>query len=433
MTSERSTRETATPAAVRAASGVVLLLALAAAPAAAQNLLTNGAFTTDISGWGLPGPGVDVLYRGADGSTLPDGSGPGCLEIRSFIHRGGSTGTWQNVAVEAGRSYRLAASYYCPASPDNLADDVVLAVFWRSAAGGDVDWATTSARPPEVDTWSRLTLDLLAPAGAVTASVNLMVGTPNLTGETRPGVAYFDDAHFGPLDGAAVVDVMYLPAAAAAPGIAGTYWSTALWASSLADSPVTLRAAMLPQDTDNTTAFDVAQPVGTIPPRGHLEVADVVGALGGSGTGGLLVIAEADAGETPLVRVASRTSTPNEHGAGSYGQGIAAVRGSASGTQVAPGAVVDDGFRTNAGALNLSATTLRLEVAVVDASGAEVVSRTWTLPPYAHHQASLSSTGVVHLEGGSVVFRCLSNPVPFTSYISVVDEGTGDPTFVAAE
>jgi hypothetical protein len=190
---------------------------------------------------------------------------------------------------------------------------------------------------------------------------------------------------------------------------------------------------MLRQDTDNSTASGAAQPVGTIPPRGHLRVTDVLAALGESGTGGLLVIAEADTGELPLVRVASRTSTPNEHGAGSYGQGITAVRGSSSGTQVAPGAFVTEELRTNAGALNLSATTLRVELAVVDASGAELVTRTWTLPPYAHHQASLTSMGVTHLDGGSVVFRWLSNPVPFTSYISVVDQATGDPTFVAAE
>lgn len=414
--------------------GVALwMLATAALPTWAQNLLTNPAFTDDISGWGVPGPGVEVLYRDLDGSTLPDGSGPGCLEVQIYIYRGGSAGTWQNVAVEAGHSYHLAASYYYPATADNVADNVALVLFWLDANGDDVDWTYANAYPPVADTWSRLTLDRVAPAGAVTASVNLNVGNPVLTGETRPGIAYFDDAFFGSSDGPAVVDVVFLPAAAATPGLAGTYWSSALWVASLADVPVTVRAAMLHQDTDNTLAFDIAQPLGTVSAHGQLEVADVIGTLGESGAGGLVVIAEADAGEPPLVQVASRTSTPNESGAGSYGQGIGTLRGGGAGVQVAPQAMVNDAFRTNAGALNLSATTLRLEVTVLDAAGGEVVSATWVLPPFAHHQVSLRSMGVNQLDGGSVVFSWLSNHVPFASYVSIVDQATGDPTFVVAE
>jgi|GEM_PF-6024503 len=53
MTSRATARVKSTLAAMRAASKIFLLLAVATAPAAAQNLLTNGAFTTNIAGWGV--------------------------------------------------------------------------------------------------------------------------------------------------------------------------------------------------------------------------------------------------------------------------------------------------------------------------------------------------------------------------------------------
>lgn len=411
---------------------LVVLLALTTATATAQNLVTNGSFDHDVGGWRTDGPEVQALFRGADGSTLPGGSGPGCLEVDLYSYLGGSSGPWQAVAVEGGHAYRMAASYYYPAHGDNVADKVVLIMFWRDADGGDLDWAYTEAGPLLADTWSRLTLDASAPADAASAIVVLGVGNPNLADETRPGIAYFDDVVVARRDDAVAVDVLFLPAAAATPGLGGTYWSTVLWAASLVDTPVTLRGAMLHPDVDSSSAFDATRVLGTIPPAGHLEIADVVAALGESGAGGLIVIAEAETAGPPLVQVGSRTSTANQNGPGSYGQGIGAVRGSEAGVQVAPGAVVDATFRTNAGALNLSATTLQLMVTVVDAAGATVATTTWTLPPFAHHQVSLRSLGLDRLDGGSVHFSRLGNDVPYVAYLSIVDQATGDPTYVAA-
>ncbi len=159
----------------------------------------------------------------------------------------------------------LATSYYYPASADNVADNIVLVLEWMDAAGGDVDWTYTRAEPLVADSWSQLMLDATAPAGAALAVVSLHVGNPNLQSETRPGIAYFDDVFFGPHAAPAVVDVLFLPAAAATPGLAGTKWSTTLWVASLADVPVTVRAAMLHQDTDNTPHFGTL--LVTHPPR----------------------------------------------------------------------------------------------------------------------------------------------------------------------
>lgn len=417
---------------VRLAWMVVVLVAVA--PVGAQNLLVNGEFTNDVSGWTSPGSDVPIFHRADVGSTLVGGSGPGCLEVQIFIYNGGSAGAYQQVAVEPGREYRLTVAYYYPGSPDNVADHVVAAVYWRDQAGDLVDW--TYVRPPdlEVDTWAPLQLVAGAPPGTTHAEVRLMVGNPILQDETRPGIAYFDDAVFALAEGDVVHDALFLPAAAATPGAGGTYWSTLLWATSLVDAPVTLFATLLDPDVDNRAAMETPTMLGTVPARGTLAVDDVVTALGDSGAGGLFLLAEADAAEAqwPLFHAASRTSTANQLGDGTYGQGISAVRGSDQPVRVAPGAVVGSELRTNAGALNISDRSLTLQVRVLDGNGLEVASASWTLPPFAHHQVSLTAMGVASLDHGTVVVSC-QDQQPWVAYISVIDEATGDPTYVRAE
>ncbi len=413
-----------------------LVLAVAVSSAESRNLLTNPEFTTNVDGWVSPGSSIVLLHRADAGSTLPGGSGPGSLEVQLFLWGGGSTGALQEVAITAGTTYRLELSYYHPATADNVADHVVGAIFWDDAGGDSLDWAYVRPDPLVTGEWRRIEVESTAPTGAVSAEVRLMVGTPNLSGETRPGVAYFDDAAFAPIDGGLeVVDIAFLPGAASTAGLAGTFWTTQLMASSLADVEVELRAAMLRPDVDNTAAVGSPAVLGTLPPRGHLAVDDVVGVLGEGGTGGLVIVAVADgaAAQLPLVRVASRTSTPNQLGSGSYGQGIRVVRGEDRRDRCAPGARVDAGFRTNAGALNLSPAPLTLTVAVLAEGGAELVRETWNLPPFAHHQRSLAAMGTGVLGGGTVTFGNAGDLAPYAAYVSVIDEETGDPTYIEAE
>jgi hypothetical protein len=65
------------------ARGLWMVIAvIAAAPTAAQDLLTNPSFDADASGWTPANASVEAIYHDDVGSTLDGGSGPGAVEVR---------------------------------------------------------------------------------------------------------------------------------------------------------------------------------------------------------------------------------------------------------------------------------------------------------------------------------------------------------------
>ncbi|MCD4748326.1 MAG: hypothetical protein K8R59_03040, partial [Thermoanaerobaculales bacterium] len=118
---------------------------------------------------------------------------------------------------------------------------------------------------------------------------------------------------------------------------------------------------------------------------------------------------------------------------GSYGQGIPAVGPGVVGVTVAPGAWQNADRRTNVGALNTSNQTIKVRVQVIDGMGATVATETWTLEPYGQRQVSLSSLGVLQLNGGSVVFEMTSGAGSYRGYLSTIDAITGDAVYTAAQ
>lgn len=411
---------------------VVGVCAVAGARADAQNLVPNASFDYDVSGWELPGATVEVDFRSGDGSDLPGGSGPGCAEVRHYFWNGGSSGPGQVVGpVTAGATYQLEGSYLLP-SADNVADGVALSLYWLDVDGRDFAYDHVSAWPIEADHWMRLNEEFVAPAGAASVWLRLMVGNPNLSNETRPGIVYFDDIWFAEAGVDTASQVLFVPAAASVSGVGGTFWTTNGWFSNLVDFPVTLAAAFLPQGQGNAAA--VASPIelGVIPPHGFLQLDDLVARLGVTEVaGGVYVLATADAGGQPALLVAgtTHTFTPNPSGDGVYGQGLPAV--SAGGRQqvVAPGLYQGASFRTNVGVLNTSADTITVALELRDPAGGTVVATTWTLAPYEQRQQSLRSLGVTQLQGGTLLVTRQSQLGTFRAYTSTVDQASGDAVY----
>ncbi|HHQ48309.1 MAG TPA: hypothetical protein ENK19_05435 [Acidobacteria bacterium] len=410
-----------------------LTAALLCAPAVAQNLVPNGTFDHDISGWSTSDSTVKFAFRGDAGSTLPGGSGPGSLEVQQFFWNGGSGGPHtDDIQVTAGTTYTLSGAAFLPDSTDNVADDVDLYLSWRNADGYETAREWVGIYPIEKGKWLTAAKDLVAPSGAVAVRIWAVVGNPVLENETRPGVAYFDDIVFVEKGATAARQVLFVPASASAHGRNGTLWTTTGWFANAVAYPVEIKAAFLRQGQDNGSAVGQLTSLGTVPANGYLEVKDMAAKIGGAGlTGGIYIEATAQAANLPatLVHLITYTFTPNPGGSGGYGQGVPAVDPGTKNDVTIPGVYQNAAYRTNIGVLNTSASTVEIRVTITGADGKVLGTATWTLKPYEQKQVSVTDLGVNDASGGFVTFTRSGSAGSFRAYATVVDQHTGDAVY----
>jgi len=414
---------------------LVVIAALLAGPAAAQNLVRNGTFDFGVEHWNDDGDTVAFVQRPGDGSTLPGGSGPGALEVRYSLWNGTIGGPWQDIqGVVGGMEYEVAASYFYPGNPDNVADRVVVVVSWLSEFGTPVASQPLGAFPPVQASWTRLEATAIAPGSAARARLTLGVGNPAIPGETRPGIAYFDDVVFAEAGASIAVQELFVPVAASRAGMHGTYWTSDLWVVNLHEVPVTLHAAVLHSGTDNSAGVANPTALGTLGPGEFLEFADVLGTLNEHVTGGLFLRATAQAAGLPpdLILVTSRNATPNPGGQGGYGQGLLGVEAGKLARTLACGVFENVDQRTNVGVLNTSGSNLAVAITVRNENNQVVGEATWNLKPYEHRMRNVSTVAGTPVNGGVVVFRRTSPQGSFQAFVSIVDNHTGDSVYVPA-
>lgn len=148
-----------------------------AAPACAQNLVVNGDFDTDVSGW-TPSP--FNRWDEADHEEAPDS---GSLLIRNnFLNPQASIGVSQCVAVTPGTPYDVGASFLIP-SGQGSTGAAYLAIVWNSSPDCNGITATTGTVTEEVTdlgVWQERSLrHLVAPAGSAGAKIILWVFKAN--------------------------------------------------------------------------------------------------------------------------------------------------------------------------------------------------------------------------------------------------------------
>jgi hypothetical protein len=226
-------------------------------------------------------------------------------------------------------------------------------------------------------------------------------------------------------------DGYFLPAVASAPGVAPTYWTSAVTVTNLLDLGSTARMLFTPSGSDGAT--DYLETEVQLPARSSVTWDNVLQSLFGADAVGSLEIRG-----TGLV-VASRTSTPAAIG-GSYGQGIPAVGPeqvlSIAGEPAATVGSVSEGarFRSNLGLCETWGETATVEVVVADESGTPLGTRALTLRPYESTQINRvvrNVTGETQLENAIVTVTVVSGGGRVAAYLSTVDNATGDPTYLA--
>ncbi len=230
-----------------------------------------------------------------------------------------------------------------------------------------------------------------------------------------------------------------VPAAANTAGAGGTYWHSdvSLHNPHVFDLPVVVQ--VLPSNTTNLFVDTVTV---TLYPYESLNLWDALGPdlFEIDGTGALLVYADLDPAscdpiETCDFLVTSRTYTVEPMGGtGEYGQTIPG-RDLSQGVDwwtlgYAAGVISDSWFRTNIGVASWTGDWITVRADVQDEAGTIIGTQEFTIPPFGHLQSRLAYT----ITGGSVVFYIVSGPddALVFPYASVVNEDTGDPSFIPA-
>lgn len=182
---------------------------------------------------------------------------------------------------------------------------------------------------------------------------------------------------------------------------------------------IQVQAYLLPLGVDNS---GVQPKTITVPKRQQMVFDDVVSSLFQSS--GLAAIRLSSADDfVATQRIYAGTSS------GTLGQFVGGVdvtsakkNGVMLGVKVVPGS-----FRTNYGAVNPNNSTANVTWRLYDANNALVSTFTDTLPPY-------GVKGPTALAGSNLADAWLgyTSDQPIVAYVSVVDNGTTDPTYVPA-
>jgi len=221
---------------------------------------------------------------------------------------------------------------------------------------------------------------------------------------------------------------IFVPAAAHASGVAGSVWRTdlAVWNGLSQTSPLSMRFLSNDQDNSSAPCFDV----GSISAGSTMALDDVVKEAFGinSGLGGVALYS------TSISSLVAASRTFNQATTGTFGQGIPARNVSDA---IVPGVKrrlfqlhENDAFRTNVGLLNVGNTESLVDVSFFDSYGVLLGTTTYTLLPYSLHQETQAFKKVTSraIRNGRADILVRSGAV--LAYASVVDNATGDPTYV---
>ncbi len=216
---------------------------------------------------------------------------------------------------------------------------------------------------------------------------------------------------------------LIIPAVAKIAGSKSTNWSTDLWLANPSETAETVLLHLFGSG-GSSSAHEITVEAGS-----SLLLPDVVGhTFATSGEGWILV-------EASSLLVSSRTW--NDTPSGTYGQFIGALTDNDAigpgDTAVIPSVVLNGTFRTNVGVTETSGGDVVLRVDVLDGYGSLRCSRVLPIGPLQHWQNSVSSLGCGTIDGGRIEISHLEGDGRIVGYGSIIDQTTGDPTYIRAE
>jgi hypothetical protein len=227
-----------------------------------------------------------------------------------------------------------------------------------------------------------------------------------------------------------------VPAAAHTAGVNSTFWMTDLSIHNPQNAELPVVVQFLASGADNMSVPTLDLTLGSWQTA---NLWDVLGPdyFSESGTGALLVYVPLEVACSEDLcdfLVTSRTYTLDPAGGvGEFGQAVPAntvIEGVDWASFGYGAGVLNDGnaFRCNAGVASWSSSPTVVQMDVQDGDGAILDTEVFELPAFGHVQRRVRQP----VTGGSLVFYLVEGPddAVVYPYASVVDQDTGDPTFV---
>ena len=355
------------------------------------------------------------IYAGREGGTM------GLAETGSLISKPPASGSAFVAGLAATSSFR--SNLGAMNTTDRLQ---VFTIVLRSQDGSLIDVSPTIRLGPGVPLqWAAGSLFPVVSGGGLLAEFRPEEGT-------TPPLAYgtlvdnsSGDSTFHPA--MAPLSLLYLPAIGNVAGASGVFL-TELSISNTSDATVTARATFLDHDGATTSAPSVSL---TLDAHETLRMSDALRDLFGlTQSYGALQLKTLD-GSSALVATA-RVYTPSLTTSGTVGQQINAIttrdlrlEGSLLGLEQ------DDRFRSNVAFLNPGASSALVTLELRDGAGNLLASRTLDIPPSRYLQRSLTALfpTVAFPSGAALTLSFRTSPEPIFAFASVIDNGTGDPSF----
>jgi len=217
-----------------------------------------------------------------------------------------------------------------------------------------------------------------------------------------------------------------LPSSARVGGQGGSFYTTDLAVANPTGADATVTVKFLGHDDDGRNGAEKTVTVGA---GKAVAYEDVLGSLFGleSGYGAIRVRSAAQ-----LV-VAGQTGTPGPSG-GTFGQSVPAMSDGDVIVRARPAAIAavreDAKSRTNLVLANATEATLVVDVALLDANGAQLASKSYTLAPLGMTQVTqvVRDLGVsADVQNGVLLLSTARADAAFAAYASVIDRTTNDP------
>jgi hypothetical protein len=241
------------------------------------------------------------------------------------------------------------------------------------------------------------------------------------------GLYVFDECGVRP---AANPRESFVPAAAVAAGAEGAFFQTDLELNNRGGEAAQVVVEWLPRGEDNTEPV-ASDPIAIEPGQSvrYDNVLTELFGLGPDSAGALRLVASTD----DVIAMSRTYNVPGTKAAGTFGQGLAAVRATEMIAGTEPRKILflseDDDCRANVGCVNATATPLRVNIELLDTDGSPLETQAMFLRPWSNDQINrifkdhrpVNGTVVVSANRADAIYYC---------YGSMLDNETSDPTTI---
>jgi hypothetical protein len=222
----------------------------------------------------------------------------------------------------------------------------------------------------------------------------------------------------------------FIPAAAVAAGAQGAFFQTDVEVNNTGVEEAQLTFQWLPRGQNNSEPIQ-SEPIGLAPGQSlrYENVLTELFGLGPDSLGSLKLVASTSA----VIGMSRTYNVPAGKTAGTFGQGLPAIRATEMIKYNRPRRIIflseDADSRANVGCVNGTGERLSINIALFDAEGTPLDTRTMTLGPYSNNQinrvfedyAPVNGYVDVWADGSGALYYC---------YGSMLDNFTSDPTTI---